>query len=48
MAYAGTIGGVSGIWVETIEGDLGPVRVADGDYVTWSPPPGGGAGASIL
>ncbi len=48
MAFAGTIGGESGIWVQLVEGDFGPFLVAPGDYVTWSPPPGGGGGASVL
>jgi hypothetical protein len=42
------ISGQAGIWVDLVEDDLGPYWVAEGDYVTWSPPAGGGGGASIL
>ncbi len=48
MVFAGTIGEISGVWVQLVDGDFGPFRVAEGDYATWSPPPGGGGGASIL
>ena len=38
FAYAGTgPGGSAGIWVQSVEEGVDPVRVADGSFVAWSP-----------
>jgi hypothetical protein len=37
LAFAGTVAGRSGIWVQPADG-AGPTWIAEGDWVAWSPP----------
>lgn len=39
FAYAGTVDGESGIWVQPLDSDS-PMKVAEGSWVAWSPPRG--------
>ena len=38
FAYAGTVDGTTGVWVQPVEADAEPVLVAEGGrHVSWSP-----------
>lgn len=48
FAFAGSIGDDSGIWVQLVDQQVGPLLIAEGDAVTWSiAGDGGGASAGI-
>lgn len=51
FAFAGSVGGERGVWIQLVTERAAPVRVAPGDFVTWgdgpSPPPRGSRALAI-